>query len=723
MSALATAYVQIIPSANGIKKQLTETLDNEMPSGSSYGQSFGGKFATAIKAAIAAAGIGEAIKSAISEGMDLEQNLGGTAAVFGDFAASIQKNAVDAYKNMGLSASDYMATANKMGSLFQGSGLEQQRAMDLTAAAMQRAADVASVMGLDMQAAMESIAGAAKGNFTMMDNLGVAMNATTLQAYALEKGINFEWNTASNAEKAELAMQMFFERTGQYAGNFARESEETLSGSMGAVKASLQNTLGNLALGADIGPSLTALKDTAVTFISGNFLPAVANVIGNLPGVIFDVVSAVGPEIASSGIAIVGGLIDGIATQGPQLLQTGVDAAVSLINGLASGVAENVQSFLGQAMPMLMEFSGQIRQNAGQLVDAGLNLIMELANGIIASIPTLVETIPTIVTNIAGIINDNAPKLLVTAATLIWNLVSGLIDAIPTIVENIPQIIDAIVSVIMAFNWIDLGKNIIGGLKTGIKKMAGQIKTAAANIKDNIVGAIKNLPSTLKSFASNAIGNIKNVFSGSGLKNIAANVFNGIKSAVSVGLSGAKNIAVSILNAIKAKFSSIFDGVKSLVKGGIDKIKSFFNFTWSLPKLKMPHFNISGKFSLNPPSAPKFSIKWYKDAMDNAMMLSSPTIFGMAGGTLLGAGEAGPEVVAGADTLLGMMRSAVEDSFSDQLTLVNANFDKLFAIMGQYYPQFAAAGVYLDSGVLVGKMAPAMDKALGRLSQQRGRGR
>lgn len=96
-----------------------------------------------------------------------------------------------------------------MGALFQGSGLQQQESLDLTAKAMQRAADVASVMGIDTSMALESIAGAAKGNFTMMDNLGVAMNATTLQAYALEKGINFEWNTASNAEKAQLAMQCF----------------------------------------------------------------------------------------------------------------------------------------------------------------------------------------------------------------------------------------------------------------------------------------------------------------------------------------------------------------------------------------------------------------------------------------------------------------------------------------------------------------------------------
>ena len=183
MSEIAQAYVQIIPTTKGIKSALTQELGG---AADEAGESTGSSIASKIKGAILAAGIGTAIvgvmKSALAEGGELQQNLGGTEAVFGNFANSIQQSASEAYRNMGLSASDYMATANKMGSLFQGSGLTQQRALELTSSAMQRAADVASVMGIDTEAAMESIAGAAKGNFTMMDNLGVAMNATTLSA-------------------------------------------------------------------------------------------------------------------------------------------------------------------------------------------------------------------------------------------------------------------------------------------------------------------------------------------------------------------------------------------------------------------------------------------------------------------------------------------------------------------------------------------------------------
>ena len=161
---LGQAYVQIMPSAKGISKN----IEKELNVGAQVAKKSGGKLGTAMKLGLisAVAGIGAVVGKAIMEGGELEQNLGGTEAVFGDFAKNIQASASEAYKNMGMSASDYMATANKMGSLFQGSGLDQQKSLDMTSKAMQRAADVASVMGVDTSMAMESIAGAAKGNFT-----------------------------------------------------------------------------------------------------------------------------------------------------------------------------------------------------------------------------------------------------------------------------------------------------------------------------------------------------------------------------------------------------------------------------------------------------------------------------------------------------------------------------------------------------------------------------
>lgn len=177
---------------------------------------------------------------------ELEQNLGGAVAVYGDYANELMSISEEAYRTMGTSQSEYLATANKMGALFQGSGVSQQRSLQLTTDAMQRAADMASVMGIETKAALEAVAGAAKGNYTMMDNLGVAMNNTTLETYAMANGYDKAWASMSNAEKAEVSMAYFLEQTQQYAGNFEREATETFSGSIGLMKASIDSFIAGL---------------------------------------------------------------------------------------------------------------------------------------------------------------------------------------------------------------------------------------------------------------------------------------------------------------------------------------------------------------------------------------------------------------------------------------------------------------------------------------------
>jgi hypothetical protein len=197
-----------------------------------------------ISSTVQAAGRGMAnlTKDALRVTGDVEQALGGSEAVFGAWAENIQDKARSAFESAGLSAGAYLETANKMGSLFKGAGFTTTEAFDMTSVAMQRAADVASIMGVDINSAMESVAGMAKGNFAMMDNLGVAINDTTLKAYAMEKGMRGNVEQMTTAQKVGLAYQMFLERTAQYAGNYAKENE-TLNGSIQTMKASWDNLL------------------------------------------------------------------------------------------------------------------------------------------------------------------------------------------------------------------------------------------------------------------------------------------------------------------------------------------------------------------------------------------------------------------------------------------------------------------------------------------------
>jgi hypothetical protein len=227
----------------------TAALGDEVNSNSGPFQSAIGKlggFAKAGGIAIAAglaagaAGMVALTGKALQSGAELEQQLGGAEAVFGEYANGIKAAADDAYTNAGLSQNEFLQGANKMGSLFQGAGFDVQSSMKMSQDSMQRAADVASIMGISTTDALEAVTGMAKGNFTMMDNLGVAMNDTAIGAYAMSKGINKSTSEMSIQEKVGLAQQMFMEKTAKYAGNYAKEND-TLAGSINTTKKAFED--------------------------------------------------------------------------------------------------------------------------------------------------------------------------------------------------------------------------------------------------------------------------------------------------------------------------------------------------------------------------------------------------------------------------------------------------------------------------------------------------
>jgi phage-related protein len=315
----------------------------------------------------AAAMAGLTIKALNLSG-ELEQNMGGSEAVFGEYAEKMQKTAKTAFSNMGLSTSDFLATANKMGALFQGAGFSIQESSDLASDAMQRAADVASIMGLDTSAAMEAIAGAAKGNFTMMDNLGVAMNDTTIQAYALSKGIKKSTSEMTNQEKIGLAMEMFMEKTSYAAGNYAKENE-TLAGSLSTAKAALTNFLDGSGTVEDFVSSLSNLANVVV----GNLQEIVPRLTGALPGLIESI------------IPIIPGLVQSVL---PGL----VEGAVALLNGLAQILPELAIVLLDQIPVIIGSIRSTLESEFPQL-EQPFAVIEGLFNGIWESMQIVWDSI------------------------------------------------------------------------------------------------------------------------------------------------------------------------------------------------------------------------------------------------------------------------------------------------------------------------------------------
>ena len=303
-------------------------------------------------------------------------------------------------------------------------------------------------------------------------------------------------------------------------------------------------------------------------------------------------VAEIVPELGAFALDLIGQfaqrLIDGL----PQMTQAGVDMLNSMAEGLATGLPE----FLANALPMIGQLAAGIRESAGQLVDAGINLIMNLADGLIAAIPDLLANIPQIIIDLCGVINDNAPKLLMAGVQLIGKLVMGLLQAIPQILAAMPKIVEAIWSVISAFNWLDLGKNIMTFFHDGIKSMVSKISEAGRNVFETVKNAIVNLPNTLKNLGSNAVSGMANAIRGllstvgSAAKAVFTNIVNAVLNLPSRLLELAKSAVTNVANAFKnvdwgsigsniisGIISGIGSAVSGLVSSAIDAAMSAFN--------------------------------------------------------------------------------------------------------------------------------------------------
>lgn len=271
------------------------------------------------------------------------------------------------------------------------------------------------------------------------------------------------------------------------------------------------------------------------------------------------------PQLITTGAQLVSGLVSGIIQALPQLKQT----ASTMFSNLTMYLQENLPQMIQSGLQTLLSFSGSLRENAGQLVDAALNLIKTLANGLIQSLPALIENVPTIVSNIAGIINDNAPKLIATAAELIWNLVKGIIQSIPTIVENIPKIIKAIVDVIMAFDWLNLGGNIIKGLANGVKNLGSSVAQAVRNVLQNPIQFLQNLVNNFKNMGRNLMQ-----FLGSGISGMSSSILSAIRNVLNAGINLIKSLPSQAVKWGKDFIQGLAGGIMSAARALLDPVKS-----------------------------------------------------------------------------------------------------------------------------------------------------
>lgn len=487
---LAKAYVQIVPSAEGIQGKITEALGGEpAAAGDAAGQSLGAQLVGTLKKVIAAAGIGKIISESINLGGALQQSLGGVETLFKDSADTVKAYAAQAYKTVGLSANDYMEqTTSFAASLLSSVSQDTQAAADLANMAMVDMADNSNKMGTSMQDIQNAYQGFAKQNYTMLDNLKLGYGGTQAEMQRLLKdaeklsGMHYDLGNLADMYSAIHIIQQEMDIT----GTTAKEAATTLTGSFAAMKAAAENVMGNWSTGADLTEPLQALADTAQTFLVDNLLPMIGNVLAGIPEIVYSLV--------------------------PELLQTGTE----LLSSLAQGFTEGIPEFFSTALPQLLAFTDQLRDNAASFVDAGLNLITQLLNGLIAGLPDLIAYVPDIIINICGIINDNMPKILAEGVSIIVQLVVGIVKAVPDLLANWKKILQAVLSVISAINWLNIGKNILTGVANGVKSMGSSMLNAFKGGFSSALNWIKSLPSQAVQWGKNLIQSFINGLTGKG---------------------------------------------------------------------------------------------------------------------------------------------------------------------------------------------------------------
>ena len=538
MPELAKAYVQIIPSAEGIKGNLSRIMDGEAESaGKSAGGKFGSSFGSVAKAGLAAAGAGIAAGTAAAAAMaknavqgyaEYEQLQGGLVTMFEDLAWDVEENANRAFQTAGLSANEYMETVMGFSASLNQSLVANEgniaRAADLSDQIITDMADNANKMGTSMESIQNAYAGFAKQNYTMLDNLKLGYGGTKeemerLLADAAElTGKEYDVSNFADIAEAIHAIQTEIGIT----GTTALEGSTTISGSL----ASMGSAWKNLVVGmASEDADLSGLIDNVVTSAEtafGNILPVAERALGGiatfveeiapiiadrLPGVIETVL----PSVLEAATSIITALIQALPSllqvlieQGPLIIQQILDAALTmlpeiislgltLIISLANGIAENLDELIPTIVDVIIQIVDTLTDptNLSNLLDAAIAIILALANGLIDSLPDLLAKAPEIIGNLVTALIDAAPKLLEAALQLILKLAEGLGSFFYKITEKGREIVDSIKAgfqekVDKAKDW---GKDLINNFVDGITQKW-------ENLKSNVTGiaqTIKNL--------------------------------------------------------------------------------------------------------------------------------------------------------------------------------------------------------------------------------------
>lgn len=672
---LGKAYVQIMPSAKGISCSISKELGGEA---TSAGKVAGNNIVGSIKKIIVAAGIGKALASTIMEGGALEQSIGGIETLFKDHANTVREYANEAYKTVGVSANEYMENVTSFSaSLLQSMGGDTEKAAKVAHTAMVDMGDNANKMGTDMRDIQNAYQGFAKQNYTMLDNLKLGYGGTKTEMERLLKdaqkltGVKYDINNLDDVFMAVHAIQQELGIT----GTTALEAEETIQGSFNAMKSAFTNVLGALAIGEGLSGALSGLATTISTFLFDNLIPMVGDIITTLPGAILTFIQEVGPAFMESGGELISSIADGLVTGIPAFFET-------------------MAEFMGNVVTWIQEQLPTILQE-------GVAFITEFATGIFDGAPGVIDNIGDILNNVLTAIFDALPMILESGMEIISNLAKGIWDNLPEIVESIGNVLGKLIDTIVEKypEYLKRGWEIIGKMATGIWDNLPTIISTLGNLLVRLVSTIREklpafLAKGLELIGQLALGIIRAI---PGIVAKIPQVVRALVRAFGSLVGQFVGIGVDIIRGLWKGINSVQDWILGKIKGFVGSItsgiKSFFG-------IKSPSKVMADEVGKYLPSGIAVGIEANTKPITSAMRdLSELTV----------------DSFDTDFTTSGQFNMSNETSLSSKLDTMIALLNSVLNTTPQYQ-------IVMDNGVLVGELAPTMDKKLGEMADTQRRG-
>ncbi|HGL1889699.1 TPA: PblA [Streptococcus pneumoniae] len=627
---LGKAYVQIIPSAKGISGMIQKEMGGEVASaGVSAGESLGSKMMGTVSGVIAAAGIGKAIGASINEGAALQQSLGGVETLFKDSADKVKGFANEAYKTTGLSANAYMENVTGFSaSLLQSLGGDTDKAAETANMAMIDMSDNANKMGTSMESIQLAYQGFAKQNYTMLDNLKLGYGGTKQEMQRLladaEKltGVKYDINNLSDVYSAIHTIQENLDIT----GTTAREAATTFTGSFESMKSAAQNVLGKLSLGEDIQPALQALMETTSTFLFGNLIPMIGNILKQIPILILggikgvfsgifgeglgsimgSIVTALGSAfLAFKAFSTVSGLLSGI----PAVLTTiktavtglftvmsanPIGIAIAAIAGLTAGLVYFfTQTETGRQI--WSSFVAWIKQAWQGIADFFVNLwsgIFEGASTLWDGVVTAWNAVVTFFSDLWVRIQEAASVAWTAITTAVMAIVQPFIDGFMNIWNNISDGLTQIwegIKMIFQGVWGFIKSIFLGAILIIINLVTGNFNQLGADLS-LIWKGIKNSISMIWEGIKTYFSGVVDVIVGYGIaifenfSTTLSTIWKGLSAAGKAIFDSFAQILSNIWNTIKSVASSAWEGLKSTVLGLIDGLVQGAKNAWESMK-------------------------------------------------------------------------------------------------------------------------------------------